>query len=176
MTKLSKNLKTALSVILAAIMVMSMGALALTADAADASDARIDLGALTVTKDGETSEITTYAVKDYDKFLEAYKAGTLPEVYITGFVFDGAGMVYQYDLDQNTDGSYTVAEPELVETTCININMTGDIEFTGTAKKTMIAVNTNGVTKDINLILNNVTPSVQDVLEITGFVDILTIE
>ncbi|MBE6736840.1 MAG: STAS domain-containing protein [Ruminococcaceae bacterium] len=27
-----------------------------------------------------------------------------------------------------------------------------------------------------DLILNNVTPSVQDVLEITGFVDILTIE
>lgn len=64
-------------------------------------------------------------------------------------------MVKTYDLDDFIEkGNDT--EVKLLKITAINVNTTGNIEFTGEITGGMIAVDTNGRTGEVNLILNNV--------------------
>ena len=115
-------------------------------------DISINLDDLTYTAGELGGEIDVFKENDFEEFVSKFESGNLPDIYITKFLFDGVGMVYKRDL---SDDLKSVEEPELISETVINIDRTGNIEFKGTASKTMIAVNTNGKTSDINLILNN---------------------
>ena len=99
--------------------------------------------------------ITEY--KSYDDFLESYKSNSLPDVYITNFLFDGVSKVLTPDLDDFVEASSNDTKVKELEIKVININNTGNYELTGTIKGAMIAVNTNNLKGNINIILNGVT-------------------
>ena len=100
------------------------------------------------------SKIKVYTQDDFDTFYSNYQNKKLEDVYITEFIFDGVSMYRSYDLDDFV-GEGNNYEPEVLKITALNINKTGDIEITGSLKG-MILVNTNGIKKDINLLLDNV--------------------
>jgi len=91
-----------------------------------------------------------------DSFLSDYNSNSLADIYLTNFLFDGVGAVKTPDLDDFIENSSNDTKIKTLEIQVININTTGDIEFTGEITGAMIAVNTNNVKSDINLILNNV--------------------
>lgn len=101
------------------------------------------------------TEIRHYKKEDFDSFLSDYKKNFLPEIYITDFLFDGVGMYKPYDLDAFIEGGNDI-EVDLPDIKVVNINKTGNIELTGELAGGMIAVNTNDINKDINIILKNV--------------------
>ena len=76
---------------------------------------------------------------------------------MTDFLFDGVDVVKSYDLDDfvkyAADGG-DAPEPDIIGGSVVNINATGDYLLTGTLKKGMIAVNTNGLSGEINIYLN----------------------
>lgn len=88
-----------------------------------------------------------------DDYLNA--SGNLPAVYITDFLYDGISTVKTPDLDDFIDAGSNDTKIKDLEIKVININMVGDVEFTGEATGVMIGVNTNNVSGEINLILNN---------------------
>lgn len=98
-------------------------------------------------------KIKSYTQETYDEFLNDYKNDKLPDIYITDFIFDGAGMYRPYDLDDYIDDPNH--EEKVLTITAFNINTTGDIEFTGKISGAMILVNTNDIENDINIVLNN---------------------
>lgn len=102
-----------------------------------------------------SGDIKSYEISDFNTFLTDYNNGTLPKIYITKFLFDGVSMYKPYDLDDFIE-SGNETEVDVLEITTININTTGSIKLSGELKGGMIAVNTNNVTKDINLLLNGV--------------------
>lgn len=104
---------------------------------------------------GNLTSITTY--DSLEKFLVDYNAGSLPEVYITEFLFDGVGAVKTPDLDDFVEADSNDAKIKTLEIKVININTTGNVEFTGEITGAMIAVNTNDKKGDINIILNGAT-------------------
>ena len=99
-------------------------------------------------------KIKSYTQETYDEFISDYKNNKLPKIYITDFVFDGAGMYKEYDLDDYIEDGNNY-EPKVYTTIAFNVNTTGNIEFTGSIEGGMILVNTNNIKGDINLILNN---------------------
>lgn len=103
----------------------------------------------------DLSNIKTYEQSDYNTFLNNFNNNNLDDVYVTKFLFDGAGMYKPYDLDDfvESGNDYSV---KALSTTVINVNNTGDITFTGELTGGMIAVNTNNCNDSINIILNNV--------------------
>ena len=103
----------------------------------------------------ETANIKIYTQDDFDTFLEDYQNNTLPDIYITEFLFDGVGMYKTYDLDDYIEDGNDV-EVKTLKTTVFNINTTGNIEITGEITEGMLAVNTNDIKENINIILNNV--------------------
>ena len=90
-----------------------------------------------------------------EEFLKDYKSGSLPDIYITNFLFDGVSSVKTPDLDDFIENDSNDTKVKTLEIKVININTAGNIEFTGEITGAMIGVNTNNVTKDINIILNN---------------------
>ena len=115
----------------------------------------INLTDKTMEKGSRVDELKVYTQDDYDSFVTDYNKGNLDEVYITEFLFDGASMYKTYDLDDFIDegNDYT---PKTVKITVFNVNTTGKVEFTGNIKGGMIAVNTNDIKHDINILLNTV--------------------
>ena len=115
----------------------------------------INLTDKTMEKGSRVDELKVYTQDDYDSFVTDYNKGDLDEVYITEFLFDGASMYKTYDLDDFIDegNDYT---PKTVKITVFNVNTTGKVEFTGNIKGGMIAVNTNDIRHDINILLNTV--------------------
>lgn len=112
-----------------------------------------------------TNNTISYNDKDYNNikeytsledFLVDYNSKNIPEIYITDFLFDGVSSVKSPDLDDFIDNNSNDTKIKTLEIKALNINTTGDIELTGTAKGYMIAVNTNNLKGNINLILNNV--------------------
>ena len=101
------------------------------------------------------NNLEKYTQDDFDKFYQLYLNNNLPDVYITEFLFDGVSMYKTYDLDDFIEGGNDISVKAL-KTTVFNVNTTGNISFTGEITGGMIAVNTNNVNKDINIILNNV--------------------
>ncbi len=100
------------------------------------------------------------SIKEYktlEEFLKDYNSNNLPNIYITNFLFDGVDAVKTPDLDDFIENNSNDTKIKTLEITVININATGNYEFTGEIKGAMIAVNTNGLTGNINLILNNAT-------------------
>ena len=98
-------------------------------------------------------KIKSYTQETYDEFLEDYKNNKLPKIYITDFIYDGAGMYRAYDLDDYIEDNNH--EEKVFTIIAFNVNTTGDIEFSGNINTAMILVNTNNIKDDINIILNN---------------------
>lgn len=92
-----------------------------------------------------------------EKFLKDYKNDNLPNVYLTSFLFDGISSVKSPDLDDFIENNSNDTKIKTLKITALNIKDKGDYELTGTAKSYMVAINTNGVKGNINLILNNVS-------------------
>ena len=126
-----------------------------TTFATDITRLKIDLTNLTSNEYHEGTAITRYTQDDFEKFISDYNSGSLPAVYITEFLYDGVGMVKTYDLDDYIEAGNDIAV-ETLSLTVINVNTMSDVEFTGELTGGMIAVNTNGKTGEINLILNGV--------------------
>lgn len=120
------------------------------------TDVKVNLSDLSMVIDGEESEIKTYTQDDFEQFVSDFNSNNLPEIYVTEFLYDGVGMVLTPDLDDFVEEESNDAEIKTLSITAINVNTTGDIEFTGEITGGMIAVNTNNVSGDINLILNGV--------------------
>ena len=99
------------------------------------------------------TSITEY--KTLEEFLSVYKTNKLSSIYITDFLFDGVSTVKTPDLDDFIENGANDTKVKVLDIKVININTTGDIEFTGSVKGAMIGVNTNGVSGNINIILNN---------------------
>ena len=119
------------------------------------ADYKVNLEDLTYTVNQSTVELKKYTQDDFETFLSDYNSGKLPEIYVTEFLFDGVSMVKTYDLDDFIESGNDV-EVENLEITAVNVNTTGNIEFTGEITGGMIAVDTNGRSGEINLIFNNV--------------------
>lgn len=97
--------------------------------------------------------ITEY--KTLEEFLSDYNSNKLPSIYITDFLYDGVGAVKTLDLDDFIENDSNDTKIKTLNIKVININTTGNIEFTGSIKGAMIGVNTNNVSGNINIILNN---------------------
>lgn len=105
--------------------------------------------------DSEEKQLKVYSKEEFDVFYNDYQNNNLDKVYVTEFLFDGVGMYKTYDLDDFIEeGNNTEVKP--LEITTININTEGDITFTGELTGGMIALDTNKITKDVNIILNGV--------------------
>ena len=101
------------------------------------------------------SSITEY--KTLEEFMKVYNSNSLSDIYITNFLFDGVSSVKTPDLDDFIESDSNDTKIKTLEIKVININSTGNIEFTGEIKGAMIAVNTNNIKGNINIILNNVS-------------------
>lgn len=117
---------------------------------------RIDVSTLKYSQNNVERDMKTYSLDEYGDFLEDYNAGHLPNVYVTNFLFDGVSTVKGYDLDDFIESGNDV-NVKTITAKVFNIKNLGDYEFTGSISGGMIAVNTNNLTGDINLILNNLT-------------------
>ena len=110
----------------------------------------VDLNLLTY----NDKNITVYTQDDFDKFKSDYKNNFLDDIYVTEFLFDGVGMYRPYDLDDFIEnGNDYEVKPLKIKT--ININTTGNVELSGELTG-MIAVNSNVLNDEVNLILNGV--------------------
>ena len=114
----------------------------------------VNLNNLKYSTDGiDYSSITEY--ETLEEFLEDYNSNKLPSIYITNFLFDGVSTVKTPDLDDFIENDSNDTKIKTLEIKVININTTGNIEFTGEITGAMIGVNTNNVVGNINIILNN---------------------
>ncbi len=103
-------------------------------------------------------DLNNLELKEYttlEDFLIDYNSDNLPKIYLTNFLFDGVSAVKSPDLDDFIDEKSNDVEIKTLEIKVININSVGNYQFTGEISGAMIAVNTNGVSGEINLILNN---------------------
>lgn len=115
----------------------------------------VNLADLTYASGNNESNLKVYTQDDFDSFLSDYESDNLPDIYVTEFLFDGVGMYKTYDLDDFIDEGNDILV-EALSITVFNVNTTGDVEFSGDVVGGMIAVNTNGIDDDINIILNGV--------------------
>lgn len=112
----------------------------------------------------ETSEISNDGINytnitkynSLEEFLVDYNSKKLPEIYLTNFLFDGISSVKSPNLDDFIENNTNDIKIKTLEINVLNINTKGNIELTGTAQKTMIAINTNEIKGEVNIILNNV--------------------
>ncbi len=113
------------------------------------NELNVDLSKLTV----NNSNIKTYELADYNSFINDYKANTLPDVYVTKFIFDGVDTYKALDIDDFIKEGNEV-EQKTLEATVLNI--TASVKLTGKLKG-MLAVNTNKIDNDISIVLNGVS-------------------
>lgn len=147
--------KTSLLSIMVALMLVLSVVLMQPVCAVESSDYKVNLSDLTkYSVQNQEVELKTYTQEDFETFVTDYKSGTLPKVYVTEFLFDGVGMVKTPDLDDFIE-SGNDAKVKNLEIKAININTTGTVEFSGEITGGMIAINTNGVNGNINILLNN---------------------
>ncbi len=90
-----------------------------------------------------------------EEFLKDYNSNSLPSIYITNFLFDGVSSVKTPDLDDFIESDSNDTKIKTLDIKVININTTGNIEFSGKITGYMIGVNTNNVKGNINIVLNN---------------------
>ena len=100
------------------------------------------------------TNISVYSSQE--EFLKDYMSNSLPDIYITNFLFDGVSSVQTPDLDDFIENDSNDTKIKTLEIKVININTTGDIELSGSIKGAMIGINTNNKIGNINIILNNV--------------------
>lgn len=116
---------------------------------------KINLTNLTYQKNSKEKNIKKYTQDDFSDFVDDFENNKLPNIYITEFLFDGVDMYKPYDLNDFIQNGNNVNIDSL-KTTVFNINTSGNIEITGKINGGMIAINTNNISKDINIALNNV--------------------
>lgn len=121
----------------------------------DTSSVSVNLTSLTYASGNDECSLIVYTQDDFDSFLSDYRLNNLPDIYVTEFLFDGVGMYKTYDLDDFIDERNDI-EVKAPSITVLNVNTTGDVEFSGDIVGGMIAVNTNDIDDDINIILNGV--------------------
>ena len=127
-----------------------------TASATSLTKTYVNLTSLEYSSDSTaTSAIPEY--ETLDEFLVVKNSNALPTIYITDFLYDGVGAVKSPDLDDFIDSASNETKIKTLEIKAINVNTLGDVEFTGEISGAMIAVDTNGKSGELNLILNNVT-------------------
>ena len=115
----------------------------------------VNLGTLEYSTDQKQYDsIVEY--KTLEEFLVDYNANKLPSIYITDFLFDGVSSVKILDLDDFIENDSNDIKIKTIEIKVINVNTTGNIEFTGTITGAMIGIDTNNKKDDINILLNNV--------------------
>ena len=105
-----------------------------------------------------TDRVTYQDIKEYKSladFLVDYNSSNLPDIYLTNFLFDGVSAVKTPDLDDFIESSSNDTEIEELKIKVININAAGRYEFAGEITGAMMAVNTNGITGNIDIVLNN---------------------
>ena len=116
---------------------------------------KIDLTDLTYGNKATMNKIKKYSQDDYMMFLDDYYNSNLPEVYITEFLFDGVSMYKNCELSDYIDnGNDFKSMPYKINV--INIDTNGDIHLSGERTGSMLAVNTNNISGNINLLLDNV--------------------
>lgn len=116
---------------------------------------KVDVSDLTYTVGKKTDNLKIYTKDDYEAFVADFESNNLPEVYVTNFLYDGAGMYKTYDLDDFIDEGNETEVKEL-EITAFNVN-TDKVEFSGEIVGGMIAINTNDLDKDVTIYLNCLT-------------------
>lgn len=114
----------------------------------------IDLEKMEYSVGSSNSKVVEYST--LDEFLNYYNSNSLPDVYITKFLFDGVSEVKTPDLDDFIENDSNDTKIKKLDIRVLNINNTGDYELTGKTVGTMIGVNSNNIKGDINIILNNV--------------------
>lgn len=114
----------------------------------------INLSNLTYKESDDYTDLKIYNIDDFESFLNDYKSNNLPDVYVTEFVFDGVDMYKTYDLDDFIDEGNNL-NVDVLSTTALNINTTGDIILSGDLTG-MVLINTNNINDDINIILDGV--------------------
>lgn len=114
----------------------------------------VNLSDLTYKVDDDYVDLKVYTQDDFNAFLSDYENSNLPSVYVTEFIFDGVGMHKTYDLDDFIDEGNDISV-DVLEISAVNINTTGNVELSGDLTG-MLLVNTNGISEDINLILDGV--------------------
>ena len=114
----------------------------------------VNLSDLTYKESNDYTDLKVYTIDDFESFLSDYKSGDLPLVYVTEFVFDGVGMYKTYDLDDfiNDGNDLNVS---VLSTNAVNINTTGEVVLSGDLTG-MVLINTNGISDDINIVLDGV--------------------
>ena len=114
----------------------------------------VNLSDLTYKENSDYTDLKVYTIDDFESFLSDYKSGNLPLIYVTEFVFDGVGMYKTYDLDDFIDEGNDI-DVDVLSTSALNINTTGEVILSGDLKG-MVLVNTNGISDDINIVLDGV--------------------
>ena len=121
---------------------------------AENADIYVDLNSLQYSTDENNYQnITEY--ETLDDFLVDYNSNSLPSIYITDFLYDGVSTVKTPDLDDFIEEDSNDVKIKTLSIKVININTTGNIQFSGEIKGAMIGVNTNNIKGSINIILNN---------------------
>ena len=114
----------------------------------------VNLSDLTYKESNDYTDLKVYTIDDFESFLSDYKSGDLPLVYVTEFVFDGVGMYKTYDLDDFIDDGNDL-NVSVLSTNAVNINTTGEVVLSGDLTG-MVLINTNGISDDINIVLDGV--------------------
>ena len=114
----------------------------------------VNLSDLTYKEKSSYIDLKVYTQDDYEEFLSDYNSSKLPDIYVTEFVFDGAGMYKTYDLDDFIDEGNDV-KVKTFKTTALNINASGEYVLSGDLKGTLL-VNTNNLDGDVKISLNGV--------------------
>ena len=115
----------------------------------------INISNKTYSYNGQVLDIKTYTKNDYDTFLEDYNNGNLNDLYITEFLYDGVSMYKTYDLDDFIKSGNDV-DVKTLDMVVFNVIRKGNYTFSGEIVGGMIAVNSNDINGDINIILNGV--------------------
>ena len=154
MLKLSKISKTISAFIILVLMTAIMQNVMIVYAAT--SNLEVNLTSLKYTVNGIENSIKNYTQDDYVEFVADFNNNDLPEIYSTEFLYDGVDMVKTPDLDDFVEANSNDTKIETLSIKAININTTGNIKLSGEITGGMIAVNTNNISDDINLILNDV--------------------
>nr|MBP3258944.1 carbohydrate-binding domain-containing protein [Bacilli bacterium] len=118
------------------------------------SSVLVNLTDLTYTINNKIQNIKKYSAEDFDVFYNDYENKSLPEIYLTEFVFDGVSMYNAPDLDDFIEKGNDI-KLKTLKINAVNINIAGDVTLEGNLTG-MILINTNDIDNDINIILNNV--------------------
>jgi hypothetical protein len=103
-------------------------------------------------------DLNNISLKEYsslESFLTDYNSDSLPNAYVTNFLYDGVAAVKTPDLDDFIEAGSNDTKVKTLEIKVINIVAAGTYQLSGEITGAMIAVNTNNVNGNIDIVLNN---------------------